>query len=111
MVKLLLDHGADPNLHGPLMTARWHEGIVKLLLERGANPNTEGAIWKVAEEGRIRVVKLLLDAGADMTIIGAWDLTVLQAAASKGREDVVKLLIDRGADPNLHGPLMTAHDN
>ena len=88
--------------------------MVKLLLERGANPNTGGVIWKVAEEGRIGVVKLLLDTGADMTMVDVSGRTVLQAAVEKGQEDVVKLLLDRGANPNLKGsefPLIVACGN
>jgi len=72
IVRYLLDHGANPNLHGmsnPLIVACWkrHPAIVQLLLDHGADPNARG-------EG-----------------------TPLYVAESTEQPDLVALLRERGA--------------
>jgi ankyrin repeat protein len=52
------------------------------------------ASWK----GHVPIVKLLLDAGADVNIPNIYDNTPLIVASEKGREEIVKMLLDRGAD-------------
>lgn len=77
IVRLLLDHGADPDARDesgqtPLLLAvkRRHREIVGLLLEHGANVNAEDDCGRrplllAAENGDVAVAKLLLEAGAD----------------------------------------------
>jgi ankyrin repeat protein len=70
-VKVLLDRGADPNArsgHGrtPLLLAAGQldsHDVIQLLLERGANMTT-GALTASAARGNLRVVRMLLKAGA-----------------------------------------------
>ena len=49
------------------------------------------------------VVKMLLDAGADVNAQGGEYGNALQTASSRGHEAVVKLLLENGADVNAQG--------
>ncbi|KAF9891903.1 hypothetical protein FE257_002866 [Aspergillus nanangensis] len=103
-VKLLLEHGADPNSGISAAALKGHDNIVKLLLDHGADPNR--GILTAAPKGHDNIVKLLLEHGADPN-------SGISAAALKGRDNIVKLLLDHGADPN-RGILTAAlkgHDN
>lgn len=57
--------------------------------------------------GRYGLVRLLLDAGADVNARGEFERTPLHAAAHSHRTDVVRLLIERGADVNAKSQLGT----
>jgi ankyrin repeat protein len=89
LMRLLLAHGADPNIataNGttPLMVASgigWVEGVTN---EQGAKENLEA-------------VKLLLELGADVNAVDGDGRTALHGAAHKGRNDVVQILVDGGA--------------
>ena len=56
-----------------------------------------------ASEGREKIVQLLLEKGARMTVGEGYFGTALQAAAFQGREDIVRQLLDAGADVNAQG--------
>ncbi|KAJ7243260.1 ankyrin repeat-containing domain protein [Mycena rebaudengoi] len=117
LVRLLLDRGADPNIHGGYFgtalcaaAAREHPAIVELLLNRGANPNIQGgedgrALQVASKAQGAKIVKLLLKHGADPNIQDSDGRyrTALQVAASNGRIETVQLLLARGADPNIQG--------
>ncbi|MCJ1479376.1 hypothetical protein MMC13_008061 [Lambiella insularis] len=84
IVQLLLDAGADPNLHCgkyglPLQTA---------------------AYW-----GRTAVVRLLLDAGADVKARSSPYGTALIAAAFRGCTEIVSMLLAVGANPTTQWDL------
>ena len=116
IVKLLLEHGADPNSeHGwPLQiaAASGHEDVVKLLLEHGADINDnktnseflEGtALQAAVEAGKTEIVALLLDSGADVNL-GAGDLAPpIYAATEKAESEIIKLLVSHGAELNILG--------
>jgi uncharacterized protein len=125
IVRLLLDHGADPNLpeeqYAPkgraLYSAVYHGyyEIAKLLLERGAFPNppvesSGDALW-VSREWRPdkRMEQLLLSYGATPTQERReedWSthahnwlrISPLHEAARKGDVDKAKKLLESGAD-------------
>jgi ankyrin repeat protein len=90
VVRLLLDHGADPLLSTvdhttPLMTAAgvgWAEGFT----------------FEYSPEQTLDLVKLLLDKGAKVNDANDHGITPLHGAAYKGANAVVQLLVDRGAD-------------
>lgn len=109
---LLLVAGAEVDTTGerrltPLQAAAYQglEAMVAVLLEAGAEINNvkggKTALALACEEGRCGVVKLLLDAGADIELRDVWG--PLHVAAMNGRVDVTKQLIDAGADVNVRG--------
>jgi ankyrin repeat protein len=104
MVRLLLEHGADPNkptyFGNPLSHACWSDSLeaAEVLIAQGANVNARDAIanftplhWAVGSESpRPQLVKLLLAGGADPNAAGAgpqgrgWESAALRGAANEG---------------------------
>jgi ankyrin repeat protein len=125
-VRILLDHGADPNSRAtlqsssggitPLMSAAifGHLDVVRLLLARGADMNLETANGNAVNFAtftqRQDVVRLLLDHRAKVNVSGKrvlsarpdTGLTPLMFAAYSERNDptIVQWLLERGADVN-----------
>jgi ankyrin repeat protein len=119
MVRLLLDHGADPNqstyFGSPLSHACWNDGFeaAALLLDRGASASARDAVagftplhWAAGNETlRPHLVKLLLASGADPNAaggeaVGALGLapqTPLLIARKRGRTAIVDALVAAGA--------------
>ena len=58
----------------------------------------ETALMRATAQGRLSIVKLLLEQGADPEATDSGHLTALHRAAQQGYEDVAQLLIDFGAD-------------
>ena len=79
-VKLLLAHGANPNLHSSF------GNTAVILAARSADSH--------------RTVSLLLDHGAEANATNNWGATALSAACAGGDIETAKILLDRGADPN-----------
>ena len=78
-VTFLLTVGGDPNLYSNGMS---------LLCLASMNGYTE-------------TVKLLIEAGADVNLVGYFELTPLMLACLHCHEDTVSLLLQSGADPSL----------
>ena len=113
VVRYLLDSGAliaadEIGLYGgkPLHWAAEHSPTcVALLLARGADPNARNVMPNEFEgytplhmmarqrEQAVECAQLLLDAGADATLIDARGQTALDVARANGRERVVALLM------------------
>ncbi|CAH0121269.1 MULTISPECIES: ankyrin repeat domain-containing protein [unclassified Paenibacillus] len=109
MVRLLLEHGADPNLSAnygsgeqilmhPLSLAinhnRHSEPFVRLLIGAGANPEEDGwALETAIEKGELNVVKLLIKHGGDPN-------QGLQSAVMSDQIEIASYLLEQGADPN-----------
>ena len=80
---------------------------VRTLLESGVDVNeisyTIGnkltALHWAAYKGRTDIVRILLDAGAEMNVKDAVGYTPLHYAAYHGYTGVVRILLDAGADP------------
>ncbi|MEQ1932895.1 MAG: ankyrin repeat domain-containing protein [Fimbriimonadaceae bacterium] len=87
---------------------------IQAYLEQGGDPNlrqTWTLLMVAAHFGNSKILKLLLDHGADLETEGNVEgLTALAFAASAGRTKCVQLLIERGASVHVrpHGaPLAT----
>jgi ankyrin repeat protein len=87
---------------------------MKLLRFAGANINARGnccmPLFLAAGEGRIAVVRYLLNEGADVNAREEFGNTALIEAAFYGHANVVKELAFRGADINAIGDDGTALD-
>jgi uncharacterized protein len=104
IVKLLLDHKADPNVAGrdagtALMLAAENNQpeIVKLLIGRGADPNRQDnngwtAVLKAAYQGNAKCIEILAS-HSKLELDRA-----LLVAALMERKDAVKVLLDNGAE-------------
>lgn len=76
---------------------------VERLLKEGANPNTinvkrETALGIAARNGYAAVLKLLLDAGANLDSGSGW--SALRSSAIRGHVEVVRMLLKAGAKVN-----------
>ncbi|MFC1478069.1 ankyrin repeat domain-containing protein [Candidatus Margulisiibacteriota bacterium] len=72
--------------------------VLPILLKEANNGKT--ALMVAAKRGRTEVVKLLIEAGADLNLKNVEDRTALMIAAEKGHTEIIKLLIEAGADLN-----------
>jgi ankyrin repeat protein len=120
---LLLDRGADPNADGPGYTPlHWAAGTWETELN-GANgikapADHEWNRMRGVQEGKLELVKALLDRGADpnarlkknpprygFTVAPLTsqpiDSTPLTLAAFAGETKIMRLLVEHGADPSL----------
>jgi ankyrin repeat protein len=88
-MKLLVEHGADPNL--PTLA-----GTTPLMAAAGVN-------WVVAQTytesvpARLDAVKLCLELGADVNATNSMGLTPLLGAVNRGSNDIIELLVESGA--------------
>ena len=87
-------------------TSEGNAPAVKALLESGYDLNADesNALWTACDAGWPAVVKILIEAGADVNVCGA-DGTALSNAAYKGYTVIVAMLLKAGADVNLTYPL------
>ncbi|KAJ5753759.1 uncharacterized protein N7511_007912 [Penicillium nucicola] len=84
--------------------AQGYEEAVRLLLDAGANIATArygdyALLSLLAIRGKARVLKMLIDTGADVNEYEE-GIPPLSAAATTGEEEVMRLLVDAGADVN-----------
>jgi len=103
IVRMLLDHGADPNAaydyELPLLAAVSNrlEEIALLLLDRGARPGAN-ELWTAVYYRMNRLTKKLVEKGAEIDDeVPAG--TPLTAAVDNGDVEMVQYLLARGADP------------
>ena len=88
-MRLLLEHGADPNLPTPA-------GTTPLMAASGVN-------WVVAQtytespQSLLEAIQLCLDHGADVNAANSMGLTALLGAANRGANDIIRLLAENGA--------------
>lgn len=113
VVKLLIEKGAEVNdsryESQSLISACWSGNfdLAKLLLEKGADANSvdlyDSAIFfaddkRRSEEDCIKLMKLLIEYGANVNKRGKRNETVLLQALRKRRFAVAKFLLKNGAD-------------
>lgn len=120
IVKLLLDHGADPNVPNnegctSLIFASEHGNIeaVKLLLEYGANPNPNNCRWlplissirQLDITSNIEIIKLLLAYGADPKYKTSYGTTAFSSICNiydeTRHKQVIKLIKKRKSNQLL----------
>ena len=121
IMRLLLAAGADLNLTSsnvycePLLviaTRYCLDWLVEELIEAGADVNVSLGIYTpiqtAANNGQIRICRILLDHGANPTLEGArnkgFDGGALELAAAAGHLDVVKLIIEAGVPVDNNCP-------
>jgi ankyrin repeat protein len=89
VMRLLLDHGADPKMNTPL-------NITPLML-------VTGIAWasnqdRASEEQVLEATKMLVEElGADVNVVADTGETAMHAAAYRGANSVVQYLFDKGA--------------
>ena len=114
MVRMLLDHGADPNAvdangNSPIKVALFRLEVLNVLLERGADPNQsfadgsaallELAQHKPAQREGAQSLTVLLEHGADANIAHTTTgETALMVASLDLNVRLVEALLEHGAD-------------
>jgi len=89
VMKLLLKHGADPNI--PTFS-----GTTALMAAAGVN-------WvfdQTYDEGQpalLEAVKLCVELGMDVNAVNSMGLTALHGAANRGSDEIIRYLVQRGA--------------
>jgi ankyrin repeat protein len=122
-VKVLLDHGADPNIQQfrgqtALMwaAAEGHADVVRQLLARGADPSLSSAastkperrppggmtaLLFASRQGELEAARALVEGGADVNQAGADNTSPLLIAVVNGHYRLASMLIEHGASPNI----------
>jgi ankyrin repeat protein len=112
VANFLIDKGANVNarnnsgftpLHGTNSTWGQDVGLIQRLIAKGADVNARGSrdetpLYWAAQRGNLKVVKLLIDHGADLNCGKAFG-TVLHVAINNNKE-IAKLLVEKGAKLN-----------
>jgi ankyrin repeat protein len=89
MMRLLLQHGADPNI--PTFA-----GTTPLMAASGVG-------WVVAQtytespEALLEAIKICLEHGADINAVNSMGLSALLGAANRGSNDIIRYLAENGA--------------
>jgi ankyrin repeat protein len=89
VMKLLLEHGADPNIATKI-------NVTPLQVAAGIGW-VEGVTYEWSKEANIETIKLLLSLGNDPNAQAETGRTALHGAGHKGRAEVIQILVDAGA--------------
>lgn len=82
IAKLLLENGADPNLHA-------------------TNPSKVNALHAAVAKENYELCKFLIEYGVNVNAPQTKSVTALHSAAHRGNFKLVKLLVENGADINV----------
>jgi ankyrin repeat protein len=111
MVKLLLEHNADPDLMDPNERRPLHWYAIRdnietmwAILQHGANANINPSLGfekplHEAAQRNLETVKLLVEHGANFKKRDCFENTPWHLAARAGKIDVVKFLVERWPAP------------
>ena len=103
----LIDYERYTIMPTPLMlAARYgHTDVMKLLIEKGADVSIiEKALSLVTKHGHIASVRLLFELGlANANSTDHWETPILTIASGNGHKDLVQFLLDNGAEVNRLG--------
>ena len=119
---LLLEHEADPNLHGRWNGSALHaafskgnEIIIRALLAKGANVRYKSGEFRsvlhaAVESGKEAAVRIALDCGLSANEKGGWfTYPLLRATAVETCPDsIVRLLLEEGAVQTSNARVMTS---
>ena len=106
LIKMLLDHGADPNAKlTKMIVARAVLDFPDVMMGDGATP-----FLRAAKSADIPLMQLLLDKGADPKVVTKGGVTALMVAAGMGHANTIrrgeqpieamKICLDKGVDIN-----------
>lgn len=102
---LMIHEGADVNAIATA-TPDYLEKLAKMIEEGTVDPNEDPHVDGVtgvhvaAEEGHLECVNLLIEAGADVTVLDEEERTPLLLAVKGNYGEVASALVKAGADPN-----------
>jgi ankyrin repeat protein len=102
LMKLLLEHGADPNISNSY-------GVTPLAVSSGIGW-VEGLTYEWSKEANVEAVKLLLSLGNDPNQQDAPGRTALHGAGHKGATGVIQVLVDAGAKVDIKDYGMSGND-
>jgi uncharacterized protein len=97
VMRMLLDKGAKAGL-------AIKNGGTPLMLAAGGGPartQEEEVVDKAGRADPVEVVKMILDAGADINAVNDQENTAVHLAAQRGSDKVVQYLVSRGAKLDL----------
>ena len=97
---MLIEAGADVNARSTIIA--WERQRTAEPRDKWLPPGGLTPLLFAAREGRVDAAKVLLAAGADVSIVDPDRHTPLILALINGHFDVADLLIDHGADVNMH---------
>ena len=89
VMRLLLEHGANPNLGT-------YEGTTALMAAAGVNW-AETQTYTESKEHLLDAVKLCLELGADINAANSMGLTAALGAINRGSNDILTYLVEHGA--------------
>jgi ankyrin repeat protein len=89
VMKLLLEHGADPRL-------ATYEGTTALMAAAGVNW-TVAQTYTVSDAALLEAVKMNVELGADVNAANSMGLTPLLGAANRGSNEIIRYLASQGA--------------
>jgi ankyrin repeat protein len=102
VMKLLLEHGADPNIATTI-------NVTPLQVAAGIGW-VEGVTYEWSKEANVEAVKLLLSLGNDPNAQAETGRAALHGAGHKGRTEIIQLLVDAGAKLDIRDYGMNGND-